>query len=90
MSLVRRRSRRRKSSYRDEATGLPASLRLEDLSSRARRLVESGVIDVSSITGSGEGGRITSGDILTAARLMEMEQRSPMSLWTFWSCATSV
>jgi hypothetical protein len=36
--------------------------------------VASGVIDLAVIDGTGEGGRITSGDILHAARLMEMEQ----------------
>ncbi len=74
--MARRRSRRRKSSYRDEpeASGLPPQLVVEDLSPRARRLVESGVIDLDAIAGSGDGGRITSGDILHAARVMEMEQ----------------
>jgi hypothetical protein len=47
---------------------------LEELSPRARRLVEGGVIDLETVTGSGDGGRITSGDILHAARLMEVEQ----------------
>jgi hypothetical protein len=44
------------------------------LSPRARRLVESGLIDLSAIVGSGEGGKLTSGDILHAARIMEVEQ----------------
>lgn len=74
MAVVRRRSRRRKSSYRDEPGDSGLELRLEDLSPRARRLVESGVIDVSTIAGSGQGGLITSGDILERARLMEKEQ----------------
>jgi hypothetical protein len=47
---------------------------MEDLSPRAKRLVESGVIDLTTIVGSGEDGRITSGDILERARLMEKEQ----------------
>jgi hypothetical protein len=47
---------------------------MDDLSPRARRLVESGLIDVSAIAGSGEGGKLTSGDILHAARIMEVEQ----------------
>ncbi|MDJ0663404.1 MAG: E3 binding domain-containing protein [Acidimicrobiia bacterium] len=74
--MARRRSRRRKSSYRNEgeSSGLPPHLVLEDLSPRARRLVESGLIDVNMIEGSGEGGRITSGDILHAARVVEVEQ----------------
>jgi hypothetical protein len=74
VSVVRRRSRRRKSSYRNEDAGTIAEPKVEDLSPRAKRLVESGVIDLSLIAGSGEGGRITSGDILHAARVMEMEQ----------------
>ncbi|MCP3997152.1 MAG: hypothetical protein GY722_19150 [bacterium] len=74
--MARRRSRRRRSSYKrePEAPGPPAELGVEDLSPRARRLVESGVIDLELIVGSGEGGRISSGDILHAARVMEMEQ----------------
>jgi hypothetical protein len=36
--------------------------------------VESGVIDISTVVGSGDGGRITSGDILERARSMEKEQ----------------
>jgi hypothetical protein len=47
---------------------------MEELSPRARRLVESGLIDTSAIAGSGEGGKLTSGDILHAARIMEVEQ----------------
>jgi hypothetical protein len=47
---------------------------MEELSPRARRLVEGGVIDVDVIAGSGPGGRITSGDILHAARIMEVQQ----------------
>jgi hypothetical protein len=74
--VARRRSRRRKSSYRTEGelSGYPPHLVLEDLSPRARRLVEGGLIDVDMIQGSGEDGRITSGDILHAARVMEVEQ----------------
>ena len=74
--MARRRSRRRKSSYKTEGepSGLPNHLVLEDLSPRARRLVEGGLIDVNLIEGSGEEGRITSGDILHAARVMEVEQ----------------
>lgn len=74
--MARRRSRRRKSSYRPEgeSNGYPPELVLEELSPRARRLVEGGVIDVGMIAGSGEDGKITSGDILHAARVMEMEQ----------------
>ncbi len=74
--MVRRRSRRRKSSYRadSESTEFPPELVIEDLSPRARRLVEGGVIDVALISGSGDNGRITSGDILHAARVMEVEQ----------------
>jgi hypothetical protein len=70
--LARRRSRRRKSSYR-QADG-KSVISTEDLSPRARRLVESGVIDVSTIEGTGTGGRITSGDVLYAARLIEVEK----------------
>ena len=47
---------------------------MEELSPRARRLVENGVIDLDVIAGSGPGGKITSGDILHAARVMEVEQ----------------
>lgn len=47
---------------------------MDELSPRARRLVESGLIDASAIAGSGEGGKLTSGDILHAARIMEVEQ----------------
>ena len=47
---------------------------MDDLSPRARRLVESGLIDLTLIAGSGEGGKLTSGDILHAARIMEVEQ----------------
>lgn len=74
--MARRRSRRRKSSYSEQvdSSGVPTELVVEELSPRARRLAESGVIDLAAITGSGEGGRITSGDILHAARVMEMEQ----------------
>lgn len=74
MTVVRRRSRRRKGSYPDQPGDPGPDLRLEDLSPRAKRLVESGVIDVSTVAGSGERGRITSGDILERARLMEKEQ----------------
>ena len=35
------------------------------------------MIDLSEVVGSGDGGRITSGDILTAARLLEMEKSVP-------------
>lgn len=74
--MARRRSRRRKRSYRNEgeSSGYPPHLVLEDLSPRARRLVEGRLIDVSIIEGSGEDGRITSGDILHAARVMEVQQ----------------
>lgn len=73
--MVRRRSRRRKSSYQPaEPEGGSLLASLEDLSPRARRLVESGVIDLTEITGSGEGGKITSGDILHAARVIEVER----------------
>jgi hypothetical protein len=73
---VARRRRRHKSSYEQpESIDQPASqIVLEELSPRARRLVEGGVIDLDGVTGSGDGGRITSGDILHAARLMEVEQ----------------
>jgi hypothetical protein len=73
VSVVRRRSRRRKSSYRDQDAAA-AELWIDDLSPRAKRLVESGVIDLSTVVGSGDDGRITSGDILERARLMEKEQ----------------
>ena len=71
-----RRRRRRKSSYEQPTVAEAEStqLVLEDLSPRARRLVEGGVVDLEAVTGSGNGGRITSGDILHAARLMEVEQ----------------
>jgi len=59
-----------------DRTGGPG-VTLEDLSPRARRLVESGLIDLDAVIGSGDGGRITSGDILHAARLMEKEQHLP-------------
>ncbi len=74
--MARRRKRRRKSSYSEQSgvTGPGSMLVMEDLSPRARRLVEGGVIDVSAIAGSGAGGKVTSGDILHAARLMEKEQ----------------
>ncbi len=71
-----RRRRRRKSSYEQSTpgdTGL-SQVALEELSPRARRLVEGGVIDVETVVGSGENGKITSGDILHAARIMEVEQ----------------
>ncbi|MGA9597230.1 MAG: E3 binding domain-containing protein [Acidimicrobiia bacterium] len=74
MAVVRRRSRRRRSSYSDEDDTSAAEVRTEDLSPRAQRLVESGVIDLATVAGSGEDGRITSGDILERARLMEKEQ----------------
>lgn len=76
--MARRRTRRRKQSY--EQTGSQGSdsvqpnLIIEELSPRARRLVEGGVIDLTVIAGSGPGGRITSGDILHAARVMEVQQ----------------
>jgi hypothetical protein len=73
VSVVRRRSRRRKSSYRDQDAAA-AELWIDDLSPRAKRLVESGVIDLSTVVGSGDDGRITSGDILERARSMEKEQ----------------
>ena len=71
-----RRRRRRKSSYQEERSVPQGSeaIAMDELSPRARRLVESGLIDLSTIAGSGEGGKLTSGDILHAARLMEMEQ----------------
>ncbi|MDJ0924280.1 MAG: E3 binding domain-containing protein [Acidimicrobiia bacterium] len=72
-----RRRRRRKSSYeqaRSSADGSNPQLILEELSPRARRLVESGLIDVDVVAGTGEGGKVTSGDILHAARVMEVEQ----------------
>ncbi len=74
--MARRRSRRRKKSYQDEreSSGFPPQLVVEDLSPRARRLVEGGLIDLDTIHGSGDGGRISSGDILHAARVMEVEQ----------------
>jgi hypothetical protein len=76
--VARRRKRRRKSSYEDvtseTAEGSSAVLVAEELSPRARRLVDGGVIDLNAIAGSGESGEITSGDILHAARLMEVEQ----------------
>lgn len=76
--MARRRTRRRKQSY--EQTGSQGSdsaqpnLIMEELSPRARRLVEGDVIDLTVIAGSGPGGRITSGDILHAARIMEVQQ----------------
>lgn len=73
--MARRRSRRRKSSYEQTASeDAPPAVAADELSPRARRLVESGVIDLAAIAGTGEEGRITSGDILHAARVMEMEQ----------------
>jgi len=76
--VARRRKRRRKSSYEDvtseTAEGSSVVLVAEELSPRARRLVDGGVIDLNAIAGSGESGEITSGDILHAARLMEVEQ----------------
>jgi pyruvate/2-oxoglutarate dehydrogenase complex dihydrolipoamide acyltransferase (E2) component len=68
----------RKRSYESddvESTEGPQRLLvMEELSPRARRLVEGGVIDLDVIAGSGPGGQITSGDILHAARIMEVEQ----------------
>ena len=76
--MARRRSRRRKRSYEagDESgsEGAQPLLIMEELSPRARRLVEGGVIDLDVIAGSGPGGQITSGDILHAARIMEVQQ----------------
>lgn len=73
--MARRRSRRRKSSYEQTTSGeASAAVAADDLSPRARRLVEGGVIDIATITGTGAGGKVTSGDILHAARVMEMEQ----------------
>lgn len=73
--MARRRSRRRKSSYEPTTSGDSSpAVAADELSPRARRLVESGVIDLTTINGTGDGGRITSGDILHAARVMEMEQ----------------
>lgn len=71
-----RRRRRRKSSYEQPMSvdNGSSQIALEELSPRARRLVEGGVIDLDTVTGSGEGGKITSGDILHAARVMEVEQ----------------
>lgn len=71
-----RRRRRRKSSYEQPMAADTGSsqIALGELSPRARRLVEGGVIDLETVRGSGEGGSITSGDILHAARLMEVEQ----------------
>ncbi len=77
--MARRRSRRRKNSYSEASDSAvePQAATVDDLSPRARRLVESGVIDLEAITGSGPEGKITSGDILHAARVMEMEQSVP-------------
>lgn len=77
--MARRRTRRRKRSYVEpsdslQSEGSQSFLVMEELSPRARRLVEGGVIDVDLIAGSGPGGRITSGDILYAARIMEVQQ----------------
>jgi hypothetical protein len=75
--VARRRSRRRKSSYSEGDERTSQDVAIEELSPRARRLVESGVIDLDAISGSGPDGSITSGDILHAARVMEMEQSVP-------------
>ncbi len=77
--MARRRSRRRKNSYTDDSGAVEAAqdIAVDGFSPRARRLVESGVIDLGLIAGSGEDGKITSGDILHAARVMEMEQAVP-------------
>ena len=71
-----RRRRRRKSSYEQQRSVVQGSdaIAMDELSPRARRLVESGLIDLGSIAGSGDGGKLTSGDILHAARIMEVEQ----------------
>ncbi len=71
-----RRRRRRKSSYEQQRSVAHGSdaIAMDELSPRARRLVESGLIDLDAIVGSGEGGKLTSGDILHAARLIEVEQ----------------
>ena len=71
-----RRRRRRKSSYEQPRSVDNGSSRLvlEELSPRARRLVEGGLIDPETVSGSGDGGKITSGDILHAARVLEVEQ----------------
>jgi len=73
---VARRRRRRKSSYEQPRSVENGSSRLvlEELSPRARRLVEGGLIDPETVAGSGDGGKITSGDILHAARVLEVEQ----------------
>ncbi len=75
--MARRRSRRRKNSYSEGDEHSPQNVAFEELSPRARRLVESGVIDLEAVSGSGPDGSITSGDILHAARVMEMEQSVP-------------
>lgn len=80
--MARRRKQRTGDAYDQtrpggsDRTGGPG-VTLEDLSPRARRLVENGLIDLDAVIGSGDGGRITSGDILHAARLMEKEQHLP-------------
>ncbi|MCP4965782.1 MAG: hypothetical protein GY926_11145 [bacterium] len=75
--MARRRSRRRKSSYSESDEQTSSDIAADELSPRARRLVESGVIDLETISGSGPDGSVTSGDILHAARVMEMEQSVP-------------
>lgn len=76
--MARRRRRRNKVPgdrvVPDRQDGEPVT---DNLSPRARRLVESGVIDPADIDGTGEDGRVTSGDILLAARVIEKERSIP-------------
>jgi hypothetical protein len=73
--VVRRRRRHNKAAADQDGPDRPEGESLaENLSPRARRLIESGVIDPAAIVGSGKGGQVTSGDILLAARVIEKER----------------